>query len=87
MKFAKTIVGLILLTVFSSFSLFADGIKVFRVAVNKLTETTFTVPGHISSVQPIYTESSTDGLLIIVSYTEGEVTVVKISDYINTFND
>ena len=66
---------------------FADGIKVFRVAVNKLTEASFTVPGHITSVQAIYTESSIDGLLIIVSYTEGEASVVNVSDYISTFHD
>lgn len=66
---------------------FADGIKVFRVAVNKLSEASFEVPGHITSVQAIYTDSSTDGLLIIVSYTDGEFSVVNVSDHISTFHD
>ena len=66
---------------------FADGIKVFRVAINKLTETELKVPGHITSVQAIYTESSTDGIIIIVSYTDGEVSTVNVSKYINTFHD
>ncbi len=66
---------------------FADGIKVFRVSVNKLTETSFEVPWHITSVQAIYTDSSTDGLIVVVSYTDGEVSVVNVSDHISTFHD